>query len=322
MLDGLEVFRMLVRTVHFASSVGLFGAFVFYLLIARPSRSDAASASRDGARRLAIVGAIWLTVVIASGALWLGAQAAVMSRRPFADAIGYETLSLVLTQTLFGQVWMLRAGLAVALTIALICLGRRIVGRDMIVVGVCALLAGALLATLAWAGHANIERGVDRVVHRTVDAVHLLAVGAWLGGLAPLATVLSRASDGGRPGALDHAARAAQRFSTLGILCVCTLAGTGFVNASYTVGSIAALSGTDYGRLLMVKLSLFAVMLVPATLNRARLTPLLATQAADVNGRASAARRLRRNTIIEIATGLAVLGVVGILGVTPPAMRG
>ena len=40
------------------------------------------------------------------------------------------------------------------------------------------------------------------------------------------------------------------RFSTLGILSVGTLLATGIVNSWYLVGSIPALTGTPYGRLL------------------------------------------------------------------------
>src|SRR5262245_64425799 len=121
-----------------------------------------------------------------------------MSGLPPASALNLATVGTVLSETLFGRVWVLRFVIAAALAATL--LSRR---RALDSVG--ALLAGALLASLAWAGHAAGERGTDRLVHLSADAVHLLAAGAWLGALLPLAHVLAKAP-------LDIAERATHRF--------------------------------------------------------------------------------------------------------------
>jgi putative copper export protein len=46
------------------------------------------------------------------------------------------------------------------------------------------------IASLAGVGHTRIEEGWAAVLHVTADAAHLLAAGAWLGGLAPLGFIL------------------------------------------------------------------------------------------------------------------------------------
>ena len=74
-----------------------------------------------------------------------------------------------------------------------------------------------------------------------------------------------------------------------------------------------ALIGTDYGRLLLAKLGLFAAMLGLAVTNRGVLTPRLA------GGDRAALHLLRRNTFLEIAAGIGVVLIVGVLGVTVPA---
>ncbi|HEY6865389.1 MAG TPA: CopD family protein, partial [Burkholderiales bacterium] len=163
-----------------------------------------------------------------------------------------------------------------------------------------------LLASIAWTGHAAAEEGADRIVHLSADVLHLIAAGAWVGALWPLAAALARDSDG---------ARAARRFSALGIACVATLIATGIANAWYTVGSLPAMIGTPYGRLLTAKLTLFAAMLALASVNRLRLTPRLES------GDAPARARLRRNAAIEAALGLAVIALVGVLGATVPALH-
>jgi putative copper export protein/plastocyanin len=199
--------------------------------------------------------------------------------------------------------------LALAIAAVLVLARRRIVGARL--PWAVALLGGGMLATIAWAGHAAGERGANRIVHLSADAVHLLAAGAWLGALPALASLLARARKAAAP---EVAGIAARRFSTLGVASVGILVITGVVNAWYTVGSLPALLATVYGRLLLLKLVLFAAMLSLAAVNRLRLTPRLA------GGKdAWAASRLQRNAMAETALGVAVLGVVGILGITPPA---
>ena len=50
---------------------------------------------------------------------------------------------------------------------------------------------GSAACVLGWVGHSQIEEGVAGVIHVTSDAAHLLAAGAWLGGLVPLGFILS-----------------------------------------------------------------------------------------------------------------------------------
>ena len=89
---------------------------------------------------------------------------------------------------------------------------------------------------------------------------------------------------------------------------------TGVVNGSILVGSFRALLATDYGRLLLFKVALFAAMLAFAAMNRFWLTPRLA------GGRPrDAVRGLIRNCVIENALGLAIFAIVGVLGAIHPA---
>jgi putative copper resistance protein D len=101
---------------------------------------------------------------------------------------------------------------------------------------------------------------------------------------------------------------------------VSTLALTGIANAWFTVGSLPAMLGTDYGRLLSLKLLLFTAMLGVAAMNKFRYTPQL-WQSARRSRRATscgALRRLGRNAGVEIVLGIAVLCIVGALGAGTP----
>jgi putative copper resistance protein D len=171
-----------------------------------------------------------------------------------------------------------------------------------------AFAAAALcLATLAWAGHAAAGVGMQRGIELTSDVVHLIAAGAWLGMLPALAWMLAHEAETARL----H--RVVRRFSAYGAASVTALVVTGVVNGWYRVGSFAALTESDYGRLLLAKLALVAAMLVLAAFNRYLWTPRL------LGPQPHALRSLRRNTVLEIAAGLCVLGIVGALGVTMPA---
>src|SRR5205807_7357772 len=110
--------------------------------------------------------------------------------------------------------------------------------------------------------------------------------------------------------------RVTRRFSAVGMAAVGALLATGVANAWYTLGSVPALFGTGYGRLLLAKLAFFAAMIALAATNRLRWTPRLR---ATGESAPLALDRLRRNAIAETSLGLAVLGAVGALGVTVPA---
>ena len=97
------------------------------------------------------------------------------------------------------------------------------------------------------------------------------------------------------------------------------LATTGIVNAWILVGSFHALVTTGYGRLLMLKLVVFATMLVFACVNRFWLTPRLAVSSGEL--RPETLRQLTRNSSIEIALALAIFAIVGVLGTLHPAVH-
>ncbi len=324
-MDELSV---TLRFVHFAAVIALFGEFAFLLCVARPAlgkTTETVANERLVLQRHLVRATSWyLAFVFGSGVLWLAAQAASVSGMNFARALNRETLGAVLAETRFGRVWIVRLALAAALGAALFFLRRAAGRREGTTLGTCALLAGALLTSLAWAGHAAAERGADRIIHLSADVVHLFAAGAWLGALVPLALVLGRARRTASKQALDFAARVTRRFSRLGVASVGALMLTGVANAWYTLGSAPALFGTNYGQLLLAKLLLFGTMVALAAINRVRLTPQLSRASGAFFSAPlalPALHRLERNAIAETALGLAVLGIVGALGVTVPALH-
>ncbi|WP_063734626.1 copper resistance CopC/CopD family protein [Streptomyces sp. RTd22] len=115
-----------------------------------------------------------------------------------------------------------------------------------------------LAATWAMAEHASV--GIQRLLAMPVDVIHLVAVGVWLGGLASLAVTLRA----GVP--IERAA--VVRFSRLAFGSVIALVLTGLYQSWRQVGSWKALTGTEYGRWLLIKVALVAVLVGIATVSR------------------------------------------------------
>jgi putative copper resistance protein D len=294
------------RAIHYASALVLFGEFLFAITVAPHGWRGLWRGDGLHSARISRV-MFWAIVAGAvSGALWFALETAAMSGRPLASALDQATLATVLHDTSFGGVWALRAVLLVALCAVAVAIGRASSARAPAICAFGALAAAAYLGALAWAGHAAAGQGGEDNAETYGDVVHLLAAGAWLGSLPALADALRAASSD------EIAARAARRFSAVGLAAVTALIASGLVNAWYQVGNPPALFGTLYGRLLVVKLAIFAAMIAVAVVNRGILAPRVVAGDRDARG------ALRRNALIEIALGLAVVTIVGRLGVTVP----
>jgi putative copper resistance protein D len=236
-----------------------------------------------------------------------------------ADVGDREVLWTVLNETTFGRVWTARMLLAV---IVLGVISTRFASTagpqpDWIL----PFLAGALLASLAGVGHSQIEEGVAGVIHVTSDAAHLLAAGAWLGGLLPLGFILvhyGREIETARATDLDEILL---RFSGMGYVAVATLMGSGLLNGWFLIGNVAGLFATPYGQLLSVKLVLFAGMLALAVSNRFWIVPSLTrARTDDPNGSTAWTARLRKHVLGEQFLGFMVLVIVSVLGTMRPAI--
>ncbi|MFE3825211.1 copper resistance CopC/CopD family protein [Streptomyces sp. NPDC059092] len=120
------------------------------------------------------------------------------------------------------------------------------------------VVAAGIAATWALAEHAST--GIQPGVAMPVDILHLLAAATWLGGLTALLVALHKAPF------MESAA--IRRFSRIAFVSVVVLAVTGLYQSWRQVGSWSALGGTSYGRLLLVKVGLVAVLVVIAWFSR------------------------------------------------------
>ncbi|WP_309096838.1 copper resistance protein CopC [Streptomyces sp.] len=120
--------------------------------------------------------------------------------------------------------------------------------------------AGTVLAValaLTWAVAEHASAGIQVPMAMASSVLHLLATGVWLGGLVALLLTL-------RGGPVDDLALVVPRFSRVALTCVAVLAVTGLYQSWRGLGSLPALTGTSYGRLLLVKVAAVWALLLAA----------------------------------------------------------
>ncbi len=320
---------VITRAVHIGACMILLSLFAFEILVARPAlrETDRSASPHMGVLReqFRLLAAWSGFAAIVSGIVWFWIVLARMTGGSLWEMPGIDSISVAITQTQFGRLWTWRLGLMLLFTVA--NLFARPKRRSFLWSSRAWQYAGAIIATtllgsLAWAGHAGATIGAERPIHLTVDSAHLIATGLWPGGLLPLTLLLVRASRSNDPSLLLDAGVITRRFSAVSLLVVAALAATGLANSYFLVGSLPAIVTTTYGRLLMMKLFLFSIMIGLGACNLLRLKPQLAL-ANEQNARhPDALRKLLRNVIAELCLGTLIVLIVGALGATPPPRHG
>jgi putative copper resistance protein D len=241
-------------------------------------------AATGGEERRALAGAAGLA--LAAALAWLGlAIVSFGGRDPRAFA---SMAGTVLFGTTLGPPWLVRFGAALGLLAAL-----RLEAPRVLVLA----LAAILLLTEAWIGHG----AAHGAAYRAMQAAHLLAAGAWIGGLLAL---VRRSASGN--------ATVLRRFSRIGATCVAVIAASGGASAWVILGHLPGASAA-YDRLVLAKTGLFAAMTALAACNRFVLLPALG------RGGPRASRWLSRSVLAEVLLGMGALLLAALLGVTNPA---
>lgn len=171
---------------------------------------------------------------------------------------------------------------------------------------------GAVVGAGSFAATGHTRAGDATALATLADAVHLVVVALWVGGIALLLVMLVLRRRSGAPPGEDTAAVVVRfaRAATVGLLGA---AATGTVLAWHEVRTLDALTGTGYGQLLLVKLGAVAVVAAAGTYNHVRLVP--AVQQGKVR---AAVRRLHRTLAVEVVGVLTVVGLTAVLVVVTP----
>jgi putative copper export protein/mono/diheme cytochrome c family protein len=287
-MSAIDVCAAILRGIHLAALISLLGTLLFLALVL-PATNETTPA-RKTLHRLAWFSA---TASVIAGFAWLVVESAVIAGAENVAAT-LRALPVVAGRTQFGH-WLL-------LRLMLLVLSLPLLSRPWSTVTVVSVgIALAIQPLLAHAGAIGGSLGKEVIAS---EIMHLLAAGAWLGGLLPLFLAVSR---------LPHEAAAAtcRSFTPIGLASVLVLAGTAIVQVATFMGGLPGLFGTEYGHVALVKLGLFVVLLVLAALNRFALTDRLAI---NPSGRPY----IRFSIAAEITLGLLVIMTASFLASSTP----
>lgn len=230
-------------------------------------------------------------------------QGLMVGGRPLADIASIEPLRQTL-QTTLGTALLARLGLTLLLALVVVVLLRGARSRLWL------LLAGALalVLPLTWTLTDHSRTGLQPWLALPATSLHLLAMAAWFGGLAVLVVGVVRPAAGPREGL----AAALSRFSCLALACWTMIAATGLYLSWRQVGTPGALPYTDYGRWLLAKLAIVAVIISLANVARRHV-------AGNRRGEPPPLSRLRVSVGTEAVLGVGVIAVTAILVNSAPA---
>jgi copper transport protein len=161
--------------------------------------------------------------------------------------------------------------------------------------------ASAAMLARALAGHANASS--VRWFTVGMQWVHLVSVGAWVGGLVWLLVAMRRGDPGQGRGL-------ARRFSSVAAGTLAVVAVSGALRALDEVGAWTRLVDTAFGVTLLVKVGFFAALVALGA--RSRFRHVRASSPGRIGG-------LRRVVKGEVAIAAGVLGVTAVLAGLPPS---
>lgn len=292
---GLETALVLCRFVHNVSTMFLWGTFAYLALLVPKTLAFEIGQRLRPASGIAVflaIGTIFAALPLQAGMIGQG----------WRDVVDLGTIRDVLLETSVGRGWAIQVAAALFLLPALVLSPRRAPIA-------MAVASGLVLASLAFSGHATMQDGWIGLAHRCNDMLHVLSGGAWIGALTPVVLVLDRL----RQAEWRMAAQMAlMRFSSAGHAAVALVITSGAVNTILVLGHLPADWTSPYQTLLALKIVLVVVLTGLALINRYVFVPRMRIR------EASSIRAIWLGTLMEIAFGIAVFGLVAWFGMLEP----
>ena len=317
-VDAPPALDVALRWARLCSLAGLVGALAVVSILRRVGVTGSAALAptlRSARNRI---------LLLAIGCGWLGVSVALADLLEAVQRLRTPGISWVstggelLSGTRWGHLWLARE--AALLTLVPVLVAMRTVTSGVHRRPTPLIVASSATLAIIWieaiGSHAAAVES-DRAVAVAADALHILAACLWLGALATLVLMLWPQTGAAASGiALVRACRGP--FTTLMAASVGVLLVTGLYSAGRQVQSVDDLLTTSYGRTLLVKSGLLAVLLSLGLVNANRLhgmRPWLRSMR-----RLPAARPApRRMVVAEAGVGALLLLAVGVLAETAPA---
>ncbi len=316
-----------LRWVNFlllASMVGTLALVQFVLVSAKAqTTARAADAQRALRRRLLGWAASCAAAALLVGLGLLAWQVVIAQDTALPTATWLTQAGAVLTQTRWGLLWLVRQALLVWLSGGLWFLATRQPATDaswpfLMIAG----RAIDLLIVQALGGHA-LTAGQNWVLALTNATLHLLAASLWIGGLVTLVVILLPAIKRGIGAGAIGQFIAWRSFTLMALLSVGLLIATGLYSMGHQVASVDALLTTVYGQLLLGKLGLVLLAGLCGLGNTLLVHPHLVAPLArrlghPIGWTPLALHRLPGLLGMEVAVGVLIFGLTGLLTASPP----
>lgn len=242
----------------------------------------------EGAEQRRVRRLLWL----AWPALLVATVADALLQGPYGAGLG---IGHVFDESLVADTMALPLGTGLALRVSLLAVAVPLVnevltGRRRALFGSLAAVVGVGLA-VTWSMSGHDAAGL----RLPVDVLHLAAMGLWLGGLVVLWSAKPPAA-------------AVARFSRMAFWCVVALVATGTYQSWRVLGSWAAFLGTEYGRVLLLKIGAVLVILAGAWFSRRWVRSRVGS--------------LRRSVLVETVGAVVVLALTAALVNSEPPRAG
>ncbi|MCW2567197.1 MAG: copper resistance domain protein [Mycobacterium sp.] len=248
-----------------------------------------------GRRRVSPHGYRWLRAAAVSAATWAVATVGALVFT-LSDLLG-RPVSLIVTPT---SLWSFVTTVQQGRSLLLVALGAAVLAvaaRTVLSPTSAAVLAVFAIATAmppVFSGHAA-SAGNHQVAVSTM-LLHLAGVLIWTGGLVALLL--------GRRLPTAELSAAAHRYSRAALWCFVAVAVSGMANAWVRLPSLGDLTGTSYGRLVLVKAAALVALGTVGWLHRGRTLPALAAGRRAAFARLAAVEVLLMAATIGVAVGL------------------
>lgn len=291
--ESVKPEAIIIRWLNFMSLAVGVGSLGFWLFVWQPTgiNHPATTASLN---RLILIG--WLLMGLASIPILL-LQTSILTDLPLLAS--FSAMVRVITTTNYGSLWILRTVYWLLAGGLLFTSSERSIWleRGGLVFEVLVLLTVSLFS------HAS--GAADQVAAVAGDWLHLIGSTLWVGGLIAFGYTLYRLRRD--PENVPSVSTMIALFSNYVRICVVALIISGLYSTWLQIGTLEALTGTAYGRALLIKLLLFLPLLAIAGVN------LIFTTRGLQAGQALWAGRLRGLVNVEVVLTAAIMVAVSMM---------
>lgn len=219
----------------------------------------------------------------------------------WSNALNIQTLHDLIGNTTFGTTWVIQVAVLFLIAIIIFLLSAKKIYNSFLV-WFSLILGIGLLFTKSLTSHA--ASSANPIVTVGMDFFHLLSASIWIGSLVAFVAFipLSRKSE-----TKSYYLDLVRRFFKWGIILIIVLTITGVFGSFSYVPNLRSLVFTNYGRVLLGKVILLAIMIIFAIMN-------------FLKGRSNNEKGLSVSLWGEVVTGMIVLILSVLLANLPTAM--